>query len=190
MSTKKWRLESSKRHFFSCWGSIGIFSVKDKIVYGIEYDGQVQPERPILNVKVIQPYSRTDLIRLLDFPPIAHYLGKPCNARFDFVTGVVLFNQLFKCLIHGHGVGSRAHNRHVSHKHVEELRHFIQGISPQKRAKPCYPWIVSFGLMRIRIVIGGHRAKLDTFKYPIIFPISILNKENRPFGLELDQQTY
>src|SRR5690606_33381198 len=172
MSTKKWRLESSKRHFFSCWGSIGIFSVKDKIVYGIEYDGQVQPERPILNVKVIQPYSRTDLIRLLDFRPIAHYLGKPCNARLDFVTGVVLFNQLFKCLIHGHGVWAGADNGDVYQAHVEAMRLFVEGTSPQPRAEPGYPWIVSVGLMGIGIVIGGHRGRLDALKYPIIFLIS------------------
>ena len=129
-------------------------------------------------------------MRIFNLPAIAFDLCKSCYSRFDFMAAVIFFNLGFKDPIHRNGMGSWTDNGHITKQDVDKLGHFIQRSHSQKGTYSCDSWIIFDSLFGIGLVVWCHGPEFETDENLVVFAVPFLDKENRPLGLQLDQQAY
>jgi hypothetical protein len=85
-------------------------------------------------------------------------------------------------------MGARAHERHVSHQHIEKLRHFIDARATQETPDPGDAWIIAAGLGNVPVLqpLIIHRAELEAVETAIVEAFARLPEQDRPGRMQPD----
>ena len=120
---------------------------------------------------------------------VAANLGLTRDTRLHLMPVGIRFQHLAELLVVHHRVRTRSNQRHISVKHIPELRQLIQARAAQKTANLCNAGIVFRSLAHIGTIFHHrHRAELEHFKHALIAAPAALAEQNRPRTIELDRQ--
>src|SRR6476659_294364 len=120
------------------------------------------------------------------FSPATVDLGPTSYSRFDVVPECITTDQIGVVVIVSDSVWSWSHNRHVSFKHIEELRQLINARLPQPRPNPSDAAVTTHYLEDCRpVFLHRQRTKFQNLKAFAIKPMSGLHKQHRPSRIEL-----
>ena len=87
-------------------------------------------------------------------------------------------------------MGPWTHNAHVAHKHVEELRQFVEIGTAEKASEWEHPRIVFGTLAYVALSVSSHCTKLQATKCAAVLSRPILDKEYRAAALQFNNQCY
>ena len=148
----------------------------------LKNDLQIQPNRPLANVLVIEKDTLLHLVDGFSFAATTVDLCEPRNARLNLVPQHVAFDLFAIIFVVSIGMRPRTNQRHRSFHHVEQLRQLVQRRLSQNAADFSNPHI-ALGRLRYLVAVfaDAHRSEFPNLNRLAIQTVSALLEENRSF---------